>query len=263
VAEDLWRDVALDYDRSFATLCAGTADALLARVPAGADLLDVGCGSGHLTAAAVAAGHHVIGVDPDPQMLALAASRAGVPLVAGGLPDLPVADASCEALLANFVLNHVDDPRRAASGLRRVLVPGGSVVATIWGTSPPPHAVLWGSLLDQMGAVRPDLPRLDPALDFSRTPDGLAALLAGAGLEVTEATTHGWTWSIAPDDLWAGLTAVGNFGVTWRAQDDATHARLRAAYDVAVASLVSDGRLELAVECVLVTARRDPDGEGQ
>ncbi len=254
MAEVLWRDVAPAYDRSFATLCAGTAGALLGRMPSEADVVDVGCGSGHFAATVAAAGHRVVGVDPDPEMLALAAVRTDAPLVAGGLPDLPVDDNAADVVVANFVLNHVDDPRRAAAGLPRVIRPEGTVLATIWGTTPPPQAVLWRSLLDAAGARRPEVPRLDPALDFDRTPDGLAGVLDGAGLTVTEATTHAWTWQVAPDDLWSGLTVVGNFGVTWRAQDEATRARLRAAYDDAVAPLVEDGRLRFDVECVLVGA---------
>ena len=89
MAEALWTDVASAYDRSFATLCTGTADALLADVPAGSRVLDVGCGSGHVAESLVRAGHVVHAVDPDPEMVALATSRSAADVRRGGLPDLP------------------------------------------------------------------------------------------------------------------------------------------------------------------------------
>ena len=251
MAEDLWNDVSTVYDRSFATLCAGAAPALVERVPPGSDVLDVGCGSGHLAAALLAAGHRVTAVDPDPGMVGLTRSRTGLDPLVGGLPDLPVQEPA-DVVVAAFVLNHVDDPRAAAAGIAPVVRPGGRVLATIWGTTPPPQAVLWNRLLDGAGAVRPVMPRLAPDLDFPRSPDGLAGLLAGAGLEPADAGTVGWTWRVRPDDLWAGLTGVGNFGVAWRAQSAEVQRRMRASYDEECAPWRDGDVLALDVECVLV-----------
>lgn len=249
MAETLWRDVASDYDRSFASLCAGSVPALLDRVPPRSEVVDVGAGSGHLTLALVAAGHRVVAVEPDPQMRALTGTRAGAPVLAGGLPDLPLAGASVDVAVANFVLNHVDDPRAGARGLARVTAPGGRVLATIWGSTPPPQAVMWGGLLDQAGAERTPAPRLPADRDFDRTPRGLAGILTAAGLAVTHVGTEAWEWRVRAEDLWAGLTSVGNFGVAWRAQSVEVQQRVRAAYDTIGAELAFD------VECVLVEAR--------
>ena len=254
MAEDLWSNVATAYDRSFAGLCAGTVPHLLERVPAGAAVLDVGCGSGHVAAALVAAGHAVVAVDPDPEMVALTRARAGIEPVAGGLPDLPVGDAAADVVVANFVLNHVDDPAAAAAGLVPALRPGGRLLATIWPGHPPPQAALWGQVLDAAGAVRPVLPRLPAELDYERSPDGLAALLAGAGLSPVRAGTLAWRWRVTPEDFWAGATSVGNFGVTWRAQDDDTRRRMRAAYDDALGPWLDGDHLAFPVECVVVEA---------
>ena len=259
MAEDLWSDVAQTYDRSFASLCAGVAPELLVRLPAGAAVLDVGCGSGHVATALLSAGHPVAAVDPDPEMVALTRSRTGLEPTTGGLPDLPIADASADVVVASFVLNHVDHPRAAAAGLRRVMRPGGRVLATIWPGSPPPHGALWSAVLDAAGAVRPDLPRLAPELDFERSPDGLSGLLAGAGLEPVDACAPAWRWRVTPEGFWIGVTSVGNFGVTWRAQDDATRARIRAAYDASLTPWLDGDHLTFDVECVLVEAVRGSD----
>lgn len=256
MAEDVWRDVASAYDRSFAGLCAGTTPELLARVRAGDDVLDVGCGSGHLTAMLAVRGHEVTAVDPDPEMVELARTRTATPVLVGGLPALPVPDASADVVLANFVLNHVDDPRAAARGLTRAARPGGRVVATIWPGSPPPQARLWGEVLESSGALRPELPRLPDHLDFARTTDGLAAVLRAAGLEPVLCTTPAWEWRVEPDDLWSGLTTVGNFGVAWRAQSEEVRDRMRSSYDTAQQPWRDGDVLRFPVECVLVEAIR-------
>lgn len=255
MAEALWTDVATTYARSFAGLCAGALPSLLDDLPSQARLLDVGCGTGTLVAAAREAGLDAAGVEPDPGMAALAGSALGDDVAVGGLPDLPFADDGFEVVTANFVLNHVDHPRAGARELARVAAPGGVVRATIWGRVPPPQAVMWNGLLDDAGADRPPMPRLPADRDFERSADGLAGILVEAGLAVTEAGTRSWRWHVTPADLWAGLTSVGNFGVAWRAQTEAVQARLRTAYDELGEPWRDGDRFAFDVECVSVEAR--------
>jgi SAM-dependent methyltransferase len=254
VAEALWTGVARAYARSFAGLCAGAIPAMLDGLPRDGRLLDVGCGTGELGVAARSEGHEVVPVEPDPEMAALAEERLGR-VVMGGLPDLPLADDGFDSVVASFVLNHVDDPRAGARELARVGAPGGVVRASIWGTTPPPQAVMWSALLDGAGAVREPSPRLPLDKDFERSPDGLAGILVEAGLAVVHAGTASWTWRIHREDLWAGLTAVGNFGVAWRAQTEQVRQRVRTAYDALGAPWRDDDELVFDVECVLAEAR--------
>lgn len=259
MAEALWTGVAQAYARSFAGLCAGAIPWMLVDLPRGGRLLDVGCGTGALVQAAREAGHDALGVEPDPEMAALASAALGAPVAVAGLPDLPLADNGFEAVTASFVLNHVDDPRAGARELTRVAAPGGTVRAAIWGATPPPQAVMWNGLLDAVGASRAPSPRLPAEHDFERSPHGLAGILGEAGLAVTHAGTHAWRWRVAPDDLWAGLTSVGNCAVLWREQTDEVRARLRTAYD-ALGEPWRDGPepradFVLDVECVVVEAR--------
>lgn len=255
MAEALWTGVAQAYARSFAGLCAGAVPAVLAGLPRGGRLLDVGCGTGALVLAARDAGHDALGVEPDPEMAALASAALGTEVVVAGLPDLPLADDGFEAVTACFVLNHVDDPRAGARELARVAAPGGTVRATVWGAAPPPQAVMWSGLLDAAGARRTPSPRLPADKDFERSPHGLAGILGEAGLAVTRAGTHAWRWRVAADDLWAGLTSVGNFGVLWRDQPADVRDRLRAAYDAVGAPWRDGDQLAFDVECVSVEAR--------
>ncbi len=255
MAETLWTDVAEAYARSFAGLCAGSVPTMVAGLPSGGRLLDVGCGTGALVLAAREAGVETVAVEPDPDMAELAESLLGVDVTVAGLPDLPFADDGFDAVTANFVLNHVDDPRAGARELARVAAPGGVVRATIWGSTPPPQAVMWNGLLDRVGAERPPSPRLPADRDFERSPHGLAGLLVEAGLAVTDATTLSWQWRATPADLWAGLTSIGNFGVLWRVQSDDVQGRLRTAYDDLAEPWRDGDGFAFDVECVSVEAR--------
>jgi SAM-dependent methyltransferase len=228
---------------------------MLEGLPREGRLLDVGCGTGALLEAARATGADAIGVEPDPEMARVAADTLGDDVQVAGLPDLPHADDGFDVVTANFVLNHVDDPRAGARELARVAAPGGVVRATIWGSTPPPQALMWNELLDTAAAVRPPTPRLSADRDFERSADGLATVLSGVGLAVTEAGTRSWTWRVAPDDLWAGLTSVGNFGVLWRAQSEDVQSRLRSSYDELGEPWRDGEDFAFHVECVLAEAR--------
>lgn len=104
-------------------------------VPAGARVLDVGCGSGLLARELLAAGYAVHGIDASPAMIGLAREHArgarfdvlslpsGFP--AGAPGGLPLADA---VVSTGHVLNYLDtrdDIARALAELARALRPAG------------------------------------------------------------------------------------------------------------------------------------------
>ena len=97
----------------------------------GPRVLDLGAGTGKLTATLVALGAEVSAVEPDPAMLtelrrALPAVRAR----AGSAEAIPLPDASVDAVLAGNAL-HWFDMAVAAPEIARVLAPGG-VLAGLW-----------------------------------------------------------------------------------------------------------------------------------
>jgi SAM-dependent methyltransferase len=94
-------------------------------------VLDLGAGTGKLTATLVALGAEVIAVEPDSAMLT--ELRRALPAV-GALPDsaeaIPLPDASVDAVLAGNAL-HWFDMNVAGPEIARVLAPGG-ILAGLW-----------------------------------------------------------------------------------------------------------------------------------
>lgn len=123
--------------RGYSTAEAGVVDYRLARiasyVPITGRWLDCGCAEGDYTAALKAAGaSSVVGTDIESSRVAEAerrwASVAGLEFVTAAAEDLPLPDASVDAVLLNEVLEHVADQQGTLSELSRVLVPGGALV---------------------------------------------------------------------------------------------------------------------------------------
>jgi SAM-dependent methyltransferase len=110
---------------------------LLARLPATARVLDVGCGPGTITvdlAARVPQGE-VVGIDRAGDVLDQArgeADRQGRSNVSFGTGDvyhLGFGDAEFDVVHAHQVLQHLSDPVGALAEMRRVCRPGGLVAA--------------------------------------------------------------------------------------------------------------------------------------
>jgi len=107
-----------------------------ASLPSDGTVLEIGCGTGNVLVLAgrAAPGATLIGLDPDPDALAVAkrkTARAGleVRLDQGYADRLPYADGSVDRVLSSFMLHHLPGPQKldALREVRRVLAPGGSL----------------------------------------------------------------------------------------------------------------------------------------
>lgn len=96
-----------------------------------ASVLEVGAGTGKLTAELVAQGHDVLATDPDEQMLALLREQLpDVRTAVAAAEDLPAGDRSVDVVLAAQSF-HWFDHTTALPEIARVLKPGG-VLALVW-----------------------------------------------------------------------------------------------------------------------------------
>jgi SAM-dependent methyltransferase len=237
---------------------AGVAAGVAVGVGPGTRLLDVGTGCGTVAAAACARGAKVSAVDAEPGMVTLAqlaAPEAEVSVAV--LPDLPFAAGTFDAVVANFVINHVGRPAEAAAALRTVTRAGGRVAATIWRSPAGAGHELLDRAVAEAGAKPSDLPRLAPDDDFPHTAEGFTALFKGAGLADVTCTPVDWDHLADPEEWWGGAEAgVGLIGQIVSRQEPATIRQIKAAYDRIVPEYLGpDGRLVLRYHALLATGR--------
>jgi ubiquinone/menaquinone biosynthesis C-methylase UbiE len=93
---------------------------------------DLGCGTGHISAALAPSVGRVIAIDESGPMLAAARARlantSNVELREGHIESLPLEDASLDVAILFLVAHFMTDPPRAMQEIRRVLKPGGRLL---------------------------------------------------------------------------------------------------------------------------------------
>ena len=254
-----WADGARAYAETFAPLCAHPAADLLdaAGVSAGRHVLDVGTGTGTVAALASARGARVAAIDAEPSMVAATAARLPAADVRPAvLPDVPFPAGTFDAVVANFVVNHVGDPAATVAALRDVARPGGRVAVTLWPQPSPPAQALWSVVFQAAGVAAAGLPGVAAEKNFARTEEGVAGLLAAGGLAEVECGRIEWTHRTTAEAWWAGAAAgLSAPGQLLRRQSPAVQQALRASFDRVVEDYrTADGLLALPTSALLASA---------
>lgn len=158
---------------------------------AGADVVELGAGTGIATRALQARGARVTVVDPGPVMLGrLRARGPGTPAAVGVAEAVPLAD-GCADLVCAAQAWHWVDVARGAAEVVRLLRPGGAL-ALWWNDVDTGAAPWWATQQDRIEAGNPGYRRL------YRTADHGAALAATGLFAAVEAIETRW---VRPLDL--------------------------------------------------------------
>ncbi len=179
-------------------------------LPAGRQLLDVGCGPGWFVRAAAARGFDASGIEPDDRV-AGPARAAGLAVTTGRFPE-DCAQAHYDVITFNDVFEHLPDPAAALAATRERLAADGRLVLNL----PSARGIfLRTAELLARGGITTPLDRLwqrgfDSPHLFYFTPDALDALLARHGFTLAGA------FDLAPlsaRGLWGRIRAGGQLGV--------------------------------------------------
>ncbi|MCB5910588.1 class I SAM-dependent methyltransferase [Streptomyces pinistramenti] len=253
------------YRDGFGRLAARFVEPLLdaAGVGTGTRVLDVGCGPGTVSAAALRRGAEVTAVDASPEMAALASrTHPGLDVRTALLDELPFPDGQFTALVGNFVINHLGDPAAGLAEIRRVLAPGGRLALTCWEKEAMRALALFGESVAESGVPYPDgVPLSGPFLADSTAPDLPTAfyrLLADAGFASADVDTLRLLHRVDPDRWWSDVTTGTPLtGTVVSRLDPASLAAVRRTYDRKVAAhAVGDGFVALPAVALLGSATR-------
>lgn len=248
------------YDRHVGRYGAALARGLIERsgIRPGHCVLDVGCGTGALTAALanVVGDQLVAAVDPSAPFVAACRARLpGADVREASAEALPFVDDTFDAVVAQLVVNFMSDAVAGVREMRRVGRPGAAVTAAVWdyagemtllrafwdaATDVDPHG---GSSLDEGVRMR------------YCSPEELAALWIAAGLArvaVTELTVSAAYDDF--DDLWRPFAAgVAPSGAYCASLDSPQQDELRARFHARLGS--PTGGFELPARAWAVVGR--------
>lgn len=151
------------------------------RAQPGERILDLGCGTGQLTAAIAESGAGVLGLDASPEMIGQA--RQNYPRLQFVLQDAATMsfDAEFDAIFSNAALHWILDAEAVVINMARALKPGGRLIAEFGGK---------GNILRIQEAIRRVLAGYDPSLadvetrHYFPSVSQYATLLEKHGLEV-------------------------------------------------------------------------------
>lgn len=178
------------------------------QVPPGRRWLDVGCGTGALSAAILhrAQPAKVTGLDPSEGFLSHVREQLQDRCVAfdrGDAQALPYDDGRFHAAVSGLVLNFVPEKSKMVAEMRRVVGPGGTVALYVWDYGG--KMELMRHFWDAAAALDAAARELDEGVRFPVCrPEPLADLLRGAGLEAVETTAIDVPTVFADfDDYWS------------------------------------------------------------
>ena len=168
-------------------------------------VLDIGCGTGSLSATlAITGASKIVGIDSSRGFIEYARTQISDPRVTfdvGDAENLPYPNASFDRAVDLLVVGFVPDPGKAAREKRRVTKSGGVVATATWDLSSANklNGCLWTAAM----AIDPTVKRPAARVGSYNSPESLSDLLKSSGItdiDVTDLTMPCHFTSF--DNLW-------------------------------------------------------------
>ncbi|QQL50998.1 class I SAM-dependent methyltransferase [Mucilaginibacter ginkgonis] len=153
----------------------------LSQIRSAGTLLDVGCGSGIFCGMAKDLRLTVTGLDATENFIEQARSRyPDCTFVEGEMEELPFEDESFDVVTGFNSFQYAANVGNALAEARRVLKPGGTLTATVWGAREDCEAAVY---LKAVGSMLPPPPPGAPGPYALSEPDVLKNLLTDSGFK--------------------------------------------------------------------------------
>jgi len=146
-------------------------------------VVEIGVGSGINLPFYPAGVAEIVGIDPHPKLLGMAARNAAaapVRVVGGSAESIPLEDESVDTVVTTWTLCSIPNVEKALGEMRRVLKPGGRLLFVEHGLAPDERVRRW------QVRMTPLWKRVSGGCHLDRP---IAGLVAGAGFEVTQMET--------------------------------------------------------------------------
>lgn len=256
-----WERAAKFYSDYAGKITSQATEVLLdaASVGARTRVLEVCCGPGYGADAAVARGAIAVGLDFARPMVELA--RQNVPeaeFLEGDAEALPFEASSFDAVICPFGLLHLAEPERAVAEAYRVLVPGGRYAFTVWCSLDKVEffELVFGAIQTH-GTLDVPLPEAPPMFRFSDHEE-CRSVLSAAGFVAPEITEIPLFYYPDTADQLLDLTykSAVRTPMVLKLQTDEARRKIHETIIEGAKRFEKDGRIELAMPAVLVTARK-------
>jgi ubiquinone/menaquinone biosynthesis C-methylase UbiE len=209
-----WGKASEAYNKFYVPITSRVIDPLLdaAGVGPGVRVLDVATGPGPVASRCFDREAMVIGVDISEKMVALAKRlHPEIKFKRTPAENLPFADATFDAVVANFFVPHMAEPEPTVCELVRVLKPGGRLALTTWDIAENNRLLgIFYDAISQAGAKPPPkLPQGSPMFELSEE-GKFTKILTGAGLNDVHIETIKFSQHFKnAEEFWGGTLASG------------------------------------------------------
>lgn len=257
-----WVEKAEHYDHIFALITRQAIDPMLDSLGdlAGKRLLDVACGTGHLTAAATRRGADAEGIDFAATMVSKAADNyPGVGFSEGDAETLPYPNDCFDAVACSFGLLHLENPEKGVAEACRVIKNGGKYCFTVW-CSPEQGGEFFNvvfSAVQTHGTLDVPLPPAPPMFRFA-DPEECASILTEAGFSDVRFSELPLTWNAdtSQEALDMIYKSVVRAPMILQAQEESAREKIEQAIIDGVERYRESGQIKMAFPALMVVATK-------